>query len=200
MSTQRRFLWVSAGRGTDGYRIRFFGAGVTGGRHGQGARRSFFRLRARFLRKSTRPLGQKLSSLMFEGPDTVTDHDRQRPAGSHGRVHGSAADAGGRSWRRSRRGRQFVAVQFARRIFRARAAGSFTLADTARLLRLRGDAMQKAVPVGRRNGCFAVGLDYEAGSRCGRGGAGRRSARSPMTTAAGRSSRPGSKSAVERAV
>jgi [acyl-carrier-protein] S-malonyltransferase len=28
------------------------------------------------------------------------------------------------------------------------AAGAFTLADTARLLRLRGEAMQKAVPVG----------------------------------------------------
>ncbi len=30
------------------------------------------------------------------------------------------------------------------------AAGTFSIADTARLLRIRGNAMQAAVPVGRR--------------------------------------------------
>jgi [acyl-carrier-protein] S-malonyltransferase len=43
------------------------------------------------------------------------------------------------------------------------AAGSFTLADAARLLRLRGEAMQKAVPVGEGAMAALLGLDAEAG-------------------------------------
>ena len=42
------------------------------------------------------------------------------------------------------------------------AAGSFSLADTARLLRTRGLAMQKAVPVGAGAMAALLGLDYEA--------------------------------------
>jgi [acyl-carrier-protein] S-malonyltransferase len=42
------------------------------------------------------------------------------------------------------------------------AAGSFSLADTARLLRRRGDAMQAAVPVGEGAMAALLGLDYEA--------------------------------------
>ncbi len=41
------------------------------------------------------------------------------------------------------------------------AAGSFTLADTARLLRLRGKAMQEAVPVGVGAMAAILGLGYE---------------------------------------
>jgi [acyl-carrier-protein] S-malonyltransferase len=42
------------------------------------------------------------------------------------------------------------------------AARSFTLADAARLLRLRGEAMQKAVPVGTGAMAAMLGLDVEA--------------------------------------
>jgi len=42
------------------------------------------------------------------------------------------------------------------------AAGSFSLADTARLLRLRGEAMQNAVPVGQGAMAALLGLDFEA--------------------------------------
>jgi [acyl-carrier-protein] S-malonyltransferase len=42
------------------------------------------------------------------------------------------------------------------------AAGSLTLSDTARLLRTRGLAMQKAVPVGVGAMAALLGLDYEA--------------------------------------
>jgi [acyl-carrier-protein] S-malonyltransferase len=42
------------------------------------------------------------------------------------------------------------------------AAGSLTLADAARLLRLRGEAMQAAVPVGRGAMAALLGLDYAA--------------------------------------
>ena len=42
------------------------------------------------------------------------------------------------------------------------AAGSFSISDTARLLRIRGLAMQKAVPVGTGAMAALLGLDYEA--------------------------------------
>jgi len=43
------------------------------------------------------------------------------------------------------------------------AAGALTIADTARLLRRRGEAMQKAVPVGKGAMAALLGLDYETG-------------------------------------
>ena len=42
------------------------------------------------------------------------------------------------------------------------AAGSLTLSDTARLLRIRGRAMQEAVPVGVGAMAALLGLDFEA--------------------------------------
>ncbi|MTH79348.1 ACP S-malonyltransferase [Paracoccus aestuariivivens] len=42
------------------------------------------------------------------------------------------------------------------------AAGALTLADTARLLRLRGQAMQQAVPVGQGAMAAILGLDFAA--------------------------------------
>lgn len=42
------------------------------------------------------------------------------------------------------------------------AAGTFSIADTARLLRLRGEAMQAAVPVGEGAMAAILGLDIEA--------------------------------------
>ena len=42
------------------------------------------------------------------------------------------------------------------------AAGALTLSDTARLLRMRGTAMQEAVPVGQGAMAAILGLDFEA--------------------------------------
>lgn len=42
------------------------------------------------------------------------------------------------------------------------AAGSLSVADTARLLRIRGNAMQNAVPVGQGAMAALIGLDYAA--------------------------------------
>lgn len=42
------------------------------------------------------------------------------------------------------------------------AAGMFTIADTARLLRIRGKAMQQAVPVGEGAMAAIIGLEHEA--------------------------------------
>ncbi|MGB7127074.1 MAG: ACP S-malonyltransferase [Methylovirgula sp.] len=44
------------------------------------------------------------------------------------------------------------------------AAGSLTVADAARLLRVRGEAMQRAVPVGEGMMAALIGLDYAAGA------------------------------------
>ncbi|MCI5041815.1 MAG: ACP S-malonyltransferase [Donghicola eburneus] len=44
------------------------------------------------------------------------------------------------------------------------AAGSLSVADCARLLRLRGDAMQQAVPVGEGAMAALLGLDFETAS------------------------------------
>lgn len=44
------------------------------------------------------------------------------------------------------------------------AAGSLTLSDTARLLRIRGKAMQEAVPVGEGAMAAILGLDFETAS------------------------------------
>ncbi|MDO5611745.1 MAG: ACP S-malonyltransferase [Paracoccus sp. (in: a-proteobacteria)] len=52
------------------------------------------------------------------------------------------------------------------------AAGALTLADTARLLRLRGQAMQEAVPVGQGAMAAILGLDFEAVDQLARDAAG----------------------------
>lgn len=41
------------------------------------------------------------------------------------------------------------------------AAGTFSLADTARLLRIRGNAMQRAVPVGKGAMAAIIGLEFD---------------------------------------
>ena len=73
-------------------------------------------------------------------------------------------------------------------IRRSRRPARFRIADTARLLRIRGHAMQKAVPVGQGAMAALLGLEFDA-ARGGRAAKPRRarSARPPTTMAAGRS-------------
>ena len=93
-------------------------------------------------------LGQKLSTLMFEGPDAdLTLTANAQPAlmaVSMAVMRVLEAEAGLDLARDAR----FVAGHSLGEYSALAAAGAFTLADTARLLRLRGEAMQKAVPVG----------------------------------------------------
>lgn len=93
-------------------------------------------------------LGQKLSKLMFEGPiDQLTLTENAQPAlmavslavlrvlEQDGKVEiGKAA--------------RFVAGHSLGEYSALAAAGAFSIADAARLLKLRGQAMQAAVPVG----------------------------------------------------
>jgi [acyl-carrier-protein] S-malonyltransferase len=92
-------------------------------------------------------LGQKLFRLMKEGPiEDLTLTENAQPAlmaVSLAVMAVLAADFGVSAQRAA-----FVAGHSLGEYSALAAAGSLTLADTARLLRLRGRAMQRAVPVG----------------------------------------------------
>ncbi|MBX9664559.1 ACP S-malonyltransferase [Novosphingobium sp.] len=106
-------------------------------------------------------LGQKLFALMTEGPeDELTLTANAQPAimanavavlrvleKECGLVLADKA--------------QFVAGHSLGEYTALCAAGAFSLADTARLLRLRGSAMQAAVPVGEGAMCALLGADIE---------------------------------------
>jgi len=105
-------------------------------------------------------LGQKLSAIMFEGPaETLQLTENAQPAlmavsmavirvlEARGvSVAGHAAFVAGHSLG------EYSALC---------AAGVFSIADTARLLKTRGQAMQQAVPVGQGAMAAILGLDLE---------------------------------------
>ncbi len=106
-------------------------------------------------------LGQKLSALMWEGPkDQLTLTENAQPAImavslAVMRVLEAEHDL------RLADTAKFVAGHSLGEYSALAAAGTFSLADTARLLKLRGQAMQKAVPVGAgaMTALLGVGLD-----------------------------------------
>jgi [acyl-carrier-protein] S-malonyltransferase len=106
-------------------------------------------------------LGQKLSTIMREGPEeTLTLTENAQPAIMANAIailrvlekEGglSIADKG-----------DCVAGHSLGEYTALSAIGAFTLADTARLLRLRGLAMQAAVPVGEGAMCALLGADID---------------------------------------
>ncbi|MDE2578536.1 MAG: ACP S-malonyltransferase [Hyphomicrobiales bacterium] len=108
-------------------------------------------------------LGQKLSHLMFEGPEAeLTLTANAQPAlmaVSLAALRVLEAEAG----LDLKRDAKFVAGHSLGEYSALAAARALSLADTARLLRLRGSAMQKAVPVGEGAMAALLGLDYETG-------------------------------------
>ncbi len=106
-------------------------------------------------------LGQKLSVIMWEGPkDTLTLTENAQPAlmaVSMAVMRVLETEKGF-----TLRGNvTFVAGHSLGEYSALAAAGAFSLADTARLLKLRGQAMQKAVPVGvgAMAALLGVGID-----------------------------------------
>jgi len=106
-------------------------------------------------------LSQKLSALMFEGPeDQLTLTENAQPAIMANAIATlrvlekegglSLADKG-----------DFVAGHSLGEYTALCAVGGFSLADTARLLKLRGQAMQAAVPVGEGAMCALLGADVD---------------------------------------
>jgi len=104
-------------------------------------------------------LSQPLSTLMFEGPEAeLTLTANAQPAlmaVSLVALRVLEAEAG----LDLARDAKFVAGHSLGEYSALAAAGALTISDTARLLRLRGDAMQKAVPVGQ--GAMAALLGAE---------------------------------------
>ena len=84
---------------------------------------------------------------------------RERPARPNGDLDRHAARAGDRGGRRATRC-GCVAGHSLGEYSALAAAGSLTVSDAARLLRTRGLAMQKAVPVGAGAMAALLGLDY----------------------------------------
>ena len=106
-------------------------------------------------------LGEKLSKIIFEGPEeTLTLTRNAQPALMAVSLAAlRALEAEGISVASHA---AYVAGHSLGEYSALAAAGSFSLGDTARLLRTRGDAMQKAVPEGVGAMAALLGLDLPA--------------------------------------
>jgi [acyl-carrier-protein] S-malonyltransferase len=106
-------------------------------------------------------LGEKLSTLMFEGPEeTLRLTENAQPALMAVSV-AVVRVLGGRGVA-LRDHATYVAGHSLGEYSALCAAGSFSLADAARLLKIRGQAMQKAVPVGEGAMAAVLGIEMEA--------------------------------------
>jgi len=95
---------------------------------------------------------------------------------------------------------QFVAGHSLGEYSALAAAGAFTVADAARLLRTRGQAMQKAVPVGMGAMAALIGLEFDAASAVAAEAAQGEVCQAANDNGAGQVVVSGNKAAVERAV
>jgi [acyl-carrier-protein] S-malonyltransferase len=144
-------------------------------------------------------LGQKLSTLMFEGPeDQLTLTENAQPAlmavsmavvrvlESEGKLDLSKVAT-------------FVAGHSLGEYSALAAAGTFSLADTARLLKTRGQAMQKAVPVGVGAMAALLGAEFEQAREIAAAAAQGEVCEAANDNGAGQVVVSGHKGAVERA-
>lgn len=106
-------------------------------------------------------LGQKLSAIMREGPEdalTLTENAQPAIMANAIAVLRVLEQEGGITLADKA---DFVAGHSLGEYTALCAAGAFSLADTARLLKLRGQAMQAAVPVGVGAMCALLGADID---------------------------------------
>jgi [acyl-carrier-protein] S-malonyltransferase len=145
-------------------------------------------------------LASKLSTIIFEGPsDTLTLTENAQPAlmaVSLATLRVMETEGG----LNLERDAQFVAGHSLGEYSALAAAGAFTTADAARLLRTRGQAMQKAVPVGQGAMAALIGLEFDAASAVAAEAAQGDVCQAANDNGAGQVVVSGSKVAVERAV
>jgi len=145
-------------------------------------------------------LGDKLSTIIFEGPiETLTLTENAQPAlmaVSLAAMRVLQAEAGVDLGRDA----QFVAGHSLGEYSALAASGALGLADTARLLRTRGLAMQKAVPVGVGAMAALLGLDFDVASAIAVEAAQGQVCEAANDNGAGQVVVSGDKAAVERAV
>jgi [acyl-carrier-protein] S-malonyltransferase len=145
-------------------------------------------------------LGAKLSTVIFEGPaDTLTLTENAQPAlmaVSLATIRVLQVEAG----LDLKGDAQFVAGHSLGEYSALAAAGALTIADTARLLRTRGQAMQKAVPVGVGAMAALIGLEFDAAAAIATDAAQGQVCQAANDNGAGQVVVSGDKAAVERAV
>ena len=145
-------------------------------------------------------LSQKISQLIFDGPsDQLTLTENAQPALMAVSLavvrvleHESGQSLAARA--------HFVAGHSLGEYSALTAAGVLNLADTARLLRVRGQAMQAAVPVGVGAMAAILGLDYEAVCALAHDAAGEEVCVAANDNAPGQVVVSGHRTAVERAI
>ena len=145
-------------------------------------------------------LGQNLSRLAFEGPEAeLTLTANAQPAlmaVSLAALRVLESETGFDLPRDA----AFVAGHSLGEYSALAAAGSFAIADAARLLRIRGEAMQHAVPVGTGAMAALIGLDFEAAAALAAQAAAGEVCQAANDNSAGQVVISGARAAVERAM
>src|SRR5438105_697493 len=145
-------------------------------------------------------LGDKLSAIMWEGPaDRVTLTENAQPAlvaVSLAAMRVLEAEAG----IDLKRDAAFVAGHSVGEYSALAAAGALTLADAVRLVRIRGRAMQQAVPVGVGAMAALIGADFEQAAAIAAEAAQGEIVQAANDNGGGQVVVSGHKAAVERAV
>jgi [acyl-carrier-protein] S-malonyltransferase len=145
-------------------------------------------------------LGDKLSRIMWEGPaETLTLTENTQPAllaHSLAVMRVLETEAGVDLARDA----AFVAGHSLGEYSALAAAGSLTLADAARLVRIRGRAMQKAVPVGAGAMAALLGLEFDQAAEVATLAAQGQVCQAANDNGGGQVVVSGDKAAVERAV
>jgi [acyl-carrier-protein] S-malonyltransferase len=145
-------------------------------------------------------LDSKLSTIIFEGPaDTLMLTENAQPAlmaVSLAAFRVLEKEAG----LKLKSDAKFVAGHSLGEYSALAAAGAFTIAEAGRLLRTRGQAMQKAVPVGEGAMAALIGLEFDAASSVASEAAQDEVCQAANDNGGGQVVVSGSKRAVERAV
>jgi [acyl-carrier-protein] S-malonyltransferase len=145
-------------------------------------------------------LGDKLSAIMWEGPaDRVTLTENAQPAlvaVSLAAMRVLEAEAG----IDLKRDAAFVAGHSVGEYSALAAAGALTLADAVRLVRIRGRAMQQAVPVGVGAMAALIGAEFEQAAAIAAEAAQGEIVQAANDNGGGQVVVSGHKAAVERAV
>jgi [acyl-carrier-protein] S-malonyltransferase len=145
-------------------------------------------------------LGDKLSTVMWEGPaDAVTLTENAQPAlvaVSLAAMRVLESEAGVDL----KRDATYVAGHSVGEYSALAAAGSLTLGDAVRLVRIRGRAMQRAVPVGMGAMAALLGVDFEQAAAIAAEAAQGELVQAANDNGGGQVVVSGHKAAVERAV
>jgi [acyl-carrier-protein] S-malonyltransferase len=145
-------------------------------------------------------LGEKLTGIIWEGPaETLTLTENAQPAlmaVSLATIRVLQQEAG----LDLARDAQFVAGHSLGEYSALAAAGALTIADCARLLRIRGRAMQKAVPVGTGAMAALLGLEFDQAVEVAAEAAQGQVCQAANDNGGGQVVVSGNKAAVERAV